>query len=125
MGDYSPEFQMAGAPLFMYVPGTRTFKDQSYNAFAEYAQNLVRYYNKGGFTGPDGPHISPGNRPITWWGIYNEPDATGMTPQQYVGMYNKVVLAMQAVDPSLKFISLELGAGFWAWSTISQRSSIK
>jgi Glycosyl hydrolase catalytic core len=70
----------------------------------------VRYYNvPGGFTAADGPHASASGLPIQWWGIYNEPNINNnLTPQQYVQMYNTVVPAMQAVDPSLKFAAIEL-----------------
>jgi hypothetical protein len=108
VADSSPEFQIADAPGFMYVPGTQTFEDTTYAQFATYAQNLVRYYNKGGFAAADGQHVSPSTTPITLWGIYNEPNLNGVTPAQYVQMYNALVPAMQTVDPSLKFVALEL-----------------
>ncbi|HEY1205400.1 MAG: glycosyl hydrolase [Bryobacteraceae bacterium] len=42
--------------------------------------------------------------------MYNEPNANNnLTPQQYVQMYNTLVPAMQAADPSLKFAAIELG----------------
>lgn len=118
VGDNSPEFQIAKAPPFMYTnngaSNQDTFLDTSYSQFAGYAQNLVRYYNQGGFTAPDGPHVSPSGLPIQWWGIYNEPtinNFTGMTgATDYTKMYNKVVPLMQQADTSgtLKFVALEL-----------------
>jgi len=52
--DHNPEFQVAYAPGFMYVNGTTNFTDPTFQEFAGYAANLVRYYNKGGFmTGGD------------------------------------------------------------------------
>ena len=109
VGDHSPEFQIAKAPAFMYDNGG-SFQDLTFQLFAGYTQNLVQYYNiPGGFTAPDGTHASPSGLPITWWGIYNEPNINNnLTPQQYVDMYNTVVPAMQAIDPSLKFAALEL-----------------
>jgi hypothetical protein len=112
VGDQSPEFQIAKAPPYMYSGGTSSgsFLDSTFTQFSGYTQNLVQYYNvPGGFTAADGAHSSPSGVPITWWGIYNEPNINNnLTPQQYVRMYNTVVPAMQAVDPSLKFAAIEL-----------------
>jgi hypothetical protein len=108
VGDRSPQFQIALAPDFMY-DAQRNFLDPSFQQFANYTQQLVLYYNKGGFLAPDGFHISPSPQPITYWGVYNEPNFNSMTPAQYTQMYNKVVPAMQAVDPTLKFLAGELG----------------
>ena len=115
VGDQSPELRLFPAPSFMYVNGDNTadFLDLTFQNFAGYAQNSVRYYNTGGFTSSDGVfHVSPsypGTR-ITWWGIYNEPNSNNnLTPQQYVQMYNTLVPAMLAADPSLKFAAMELG----------------
>jgi hypothetical protein len=109
VADHSPEFQIADAPAFMYTSGTQQFNDPTFVQFADYAANLVRYYNKGGFTANGTMYKSPSTYPITWWGIYNEPNYNGVTPEEYVTMYNALVPAMQAVDPSLKFVALELG----------------
>ena len=107
--DHSPEFQIAVAPAFMY-DANHNFLDPTYAQFAAYTQNLVRYYNvPGGFTAPDGPHASPSGTPITWWGIYNEPNFNNLDSAQYTALYNKVVPAMQSVDASLKYAAVELG----------------
>lgn len=109
VGDHSPEFQIAVAPAFMY-DAQHNFVDTSYAEFAAYAQNLVKYYNiAGGFTATDGPHASPSGLPITWWGIYNEPNYNNLSSAQYTQLYNTLVPAMQAVDPSLKYAAVELG----------------
>lgn len=109
VGDHSPEFQIAVAPAFMY-DANHNFVDGTYLSIAAYAQNLVRYYNvPGGFTAPDGPHASASGIPITWWGIYNEPNFNNLDSTQYTGLYNAVVPSMQAVDPSLKYAAVELG----------------
>ncbi len=119
IGDHSPELQLREAPAFMYVNGdnTQSFLDPTFQQFAVYAQNLVKYYNTGGFTSADGvSHVSPSYpaQKITWWGIYNEPDTNNnLTPQQYVQMYNTVVPAMQAADPSTKFVAMELAYQWW------------
>jgi Glycosyl hydrolase catalytic core len=107
VGDQSPEFQIAVAPAFMY-DANHNFLDATFQQFAAYAQNLVRYYNTGGFTAPDGTHASPSPNHITWWGIYNEPNINNLNATQYVNLYNTVVPAMQAVDPTIKFVAIEL-----------------
>jgi hypothetical protein len=108
VGDHSPEFQIAVAPDFMY-DSQHNFLDLTYQQFATYTQNLVRYYDTGGFTASDGFHVSPSPNPVTWWGIYNEPNFNNLDSTQYAALYNAVVPAMQAVDPSLKFAAVELG----------------
>lgn len=122
VGDHSPEFQIAKAPAFMYVnnDSNGNFIDTTFAQFAGYAQNLVRYYNAGGFTTPDGTHhVSPAypTDKITWWGIYNEPSINNhLDASNYTDMYNAVVPAMQSVDSSLKFVGLELCCGSEAWA---------
>ena len=109
VGDHSPEFQIAVAPSFMY-DSNHNFLDTSYGDFAAYAQNLVRYYNvSGGFAAADGQHASPSGNPITWWGIYNEPNFNNLNSTQYTQLYNAVVPALQTVDPSIKYAAVELG----------------
>jgi hypothetical protein len=109
VGDHSPEFQIADAPAFMY-DANHNFLDPTYQQFAAYTQDLVSYYNiAGGFSAPDGQHASPSGLPITWWGIYNEPNFNNLTSTQYTQLYNAVVPAMQAVDSSLKYAAVELG----------------
>ena len=107
VGDNSPEFQIAVAPAFMY-DANHNFVDPTFQTFAVYAQNLVQYYNTGGFTAGDGFHKSPSNHPVQWWGIYNEPSINNVNANQYTLMYNTLVPAMQSVDPSLKFVAIEL-----------------
>ena len=113
VGDHSPEFQIAKAPPFMYSgnDSSNSFLDLTFAQFAGYTQNLVQYYNTGGFTANGTLYVSaayPANK-VTWWGIYNEPNINNsLTAQQYTDMYNAVVPAMQAVDPSIKFAALEL-----------------
>ena len=111
VGDHSPEFQIAKAPAFMYSSNdsSDSFQDLTFAQFAGYAQNLVEYYNTGGFTANGQTYVSPSTDKITWWGIYNEPNLNNnLTPAQYVDMYNAVVPAMQTVDPTIKFAALEL-----------------
>jgi hypothetical protein len=110
VGDKSPQFQIANAPAFMY-DSNGNFRDATYAEFAEYCANLVRYYNKGGFTVNGVTYRSPANVPITWWGIYNEPNINQpltSSPAEYVKLYNAVAKSMLAVDPSIKLVALEL-----------------
>ncbi len=106
-GDHSPEFQIAGAPAYMndtngnLLPG-------SYTDFAGLSANLVRYYNTGGFDAGGAHFQSPNPYPITWWGIFNEPNGNGLAPQDYVDLYNTMVPAMAQADPSVKFAAVEL-----------------
>ena len=104
--DHSPEFQIATAPAWMCINGQLDVANHV-NDFAAYAANLVRYYNKGGFTWGGQLFKSKSNYPITWWGIFNEPNGNGITPEQYVTIYNTVVPAMLAVDPTIKLSAIE------------------
>ena len=111
--DHSPEFQIAVAPAFMdNAQGTFDIVNHLQD-FANYSANLVRYYNGGGFDW-GGQHfespslLSSSPHKITWWGIFNEYNINGLTPAEYVELYNTVVPAMLAVDPTIKFSALEL-----------------
>jgi alpha-L-arabinofuranosidase len=85
------------------------FVDPTYGQFATYSQQIVQYYNTGGFTNAGGTfHKSPSPYPITWWGIYNEPNINKLTALPYTQLYNATVRAMQAIDPALKFVAIEL-----------------
>jgi len=106
--DHSPEFQIAVTPSFFSLPSPLSSNDPNLALFVTYCQNLVSYYNKGGFTWGGTPFKSPSNYPITWWGIFNEYNINGLTPADYVVLYNAVVPAMLAVDPTIKFSALEL-----------------
>lgn len=108
--DHSPEFQIAVAPKFLNDPVTGHFvmTTANLNTFAAYCANLVRYYNTGGFTWGGQLFKSASPNKITWWGIFNEYNINGLTPAQYVQMYNTVVPAMLAADPTIKFSALEL-----------------
>ena len=121
VGDHSPEFQIAKAPPFMYVNNDSSagFRDLTFQQFAGYAKNLVQYYDTGGFVPSGGSLlVSPAypNEKITWWGIYNEPSINNhLDAVEYTTMYNALVPAMQSVDPSLKFVALELCCGSENW----------
>jgi hypothetical protein len=114
VADNSPEFQIAVAPAFLNDPTTGRFVFTTANvqAFAQYCANLVKYYNAGGFTwGPAQTNFVSPSYPlhkITWWGIYNEYNINGMTPSEYIQLYNAVVPAMLAVDSTIKISAMEL-----------------
>ena len=109
-GDHSPEFQIGTAPAFLsdafghILPG-------SIADFAQMSANMVRYYNTGGFTDSGKHYQSRSPYPVTWWGIFNEPDGNGLTSAQYVTLYNAVVPPMAQADPSIKFVAVELAGG--------------
>jgi uncharacterized protein (TIGR03437 family) len=106
-GDHSPEFQIATAPAYMSDANghilTTNFPD-----FATMSANLVQYYNTGGFDAGGQHYQSPTAYPITWWGVFNEPNGNGLTAEQYVSLYNSAAAAMAAVDPSIRLVALEL-----------------
>jgi hypothetical protein len=85
---------------------------QNYQDFANYAAQMVKYYNTTtGFTDDSGVrHVHTPFTPITYWSIYTIPDLVGMTPAQYADLYNLTVTAMQNAGSlvPLKFVALEL-----------------
>ncbi len=106
-GDHSPELQIGNAPAYMNDASGHILP-ASYGDFAQISANLVRYYNTGGFD-QAGNHFQSGlPYPVTWWGIFNEPNGNGLTAQQYTDLYNQVVPAMAQVDPTIRFVALEL-----------------
>ncbi|HEX8837496.1 MAG TPA: hypothetical protein VF748_11210, partial [Candidatus Acidoferrum sp.] len=111
--DHSPEFQIAVAPRFMYnAQGTFDIANHLQD-FANYSADLVRYYNGPGFDW-GGQHfaspslMSANPHKITWWGIFNEYNINGLTPAEYIQLYNTVVPAMLGVDSTIQFSALEL-----------------
>ncbi|MGB9457387.1 MAG: hypothetical protein WCB12_15170 [Bryobacteraceae bacterium] len=108
-GDHSPELQLATAPASMDdSSGHIILKTPAdFQAFAQYCANVVRYYNTGGFDVNGVHYQSPSPYHITWWGIFNEPNGNNVSASQYVTLYNIVVPAMQAVDPTIKFVAIE------------------
>jgi hypothetical protein len=106
--DHSPEFQIAVAPAFMDNAAGQLDIANHLNDFVQYSANLVRYYNTGGFTWGGQHFQSASANKITWWGIFNEYNINGLTAAQYVQLYNAVVPAMLAVDPTIQFSALEL-----------------
>ena len=111
---------IAYPPQWMWDCGTRTLRDPTFGEFAAYAARLVAYYNTGSFVAEDGRQIlnpaATENR-ATYWELWNEPDqhhsacppGPGLSPEQYVGMWNASADAMLAVDPSIKLVGPTTG----------------
>ncbi|HLY63325.1 MAG TPA: hypothetical protein VKV95_21485 [Terriglobia bacterium] len=108
VADHSPEFQIAVAPSFMNNSSGHLDITNHLADFVAYSANLVRYYNTGGFTWGGKHFQSVSANKITWWGIFNEYNINGLSPSQYAQLYNAVVPAMLAVDPTIEFSALEL-----------------
>ena len=105
--DHSPEMQLATAPPWMCNSNGQLDVANHAQDFAAYAANMVRYYNKGGFDWGGTHFQSPSSYPITWWGIFNEPNLNGLSAAQYTALYNVTVPAMLAVDPTIKISAIE------------------
>ena len=110
--DGSPLLQLY-APTWMWINGdpSKGLVDPTFNQFADFAATLVKYYNApGGFTDSTTgkTFVSPAGKPIQWWGVFNEPNLTSLTPQQYVALYNLTAQKMLAVDPNIKLVAVEL-----------------
>jgi hypothetical protein len=106
LGDRSPQLELA-VPVFM-SDASGGLPTANYQEFADYAANLVRYYNAGGFDLNRTHFQSLSSVHVTWWSIYNEPNFL-LAPDQYASLYNTVVPAMKAVDPSIKIVAVQLG----------------
>jgi uncharacterized protein (TIGR03437 family) len=106
-GDHSPEFQIGTAPAYLSNSSGQILP-ASIPDFAQMTANMVRYYNTGGFTDNGQHYQSPTPYPVTWWGIFNEPDINGVTSPEYVTLYNTAVPLMAQADPSIKFVAVEL-----------------
>jgi hypothetical protein len=106
--DNSPELQIAVAPAWMCKSdGTTLDVANHVGDFAAMMANIVRYYNKGGFDAGGTHFQSPGSHPIQWWGIFNEFNGNGLSGPDYVKLYNAMVPAMLAVDPTIKLSAFE------------------
>ncbi len=107
--DHSPELQIAVAPAWMCLnDGTTLDVANHAGDFAAMMANIVRYYNIGGFDVGSTHFQSTGNYPIQWWGIFNEFNGNGLNGTQYTQLYNTVVPAMLAVDPTIQLSAFEL-----------------
>lgn len=110
--DHSPEFQIAVAPTFPGLVdsnGHLIVNAANLNLMKTYFANLVSYYNTAtGFTWGGKTFKSPSTHHITWWGIFNEYNINGLSASEYVQLYNAVVPAMLAVDPTIRISAIEL-----------------
>lgn len=110
--DKSPELQLATAPAWMNDSNGHLLSAH-FQDFANYAADVVAYYNTTtGFTDSQGvQHVHATYTPITYWGIFNEPNYNGLTADQYVQLYNLVAPAMLAASSNvpIKLVGLELG----------------
>jgi hypothetical protein len=114
VGDQSINLVLVEGPSWMCtdVGPNCVLQPQNYQDFANYAAQMVQYYNTTtGFTDDSGiQHVHTPYTPITYWSIYTIPDLVGMTPAQYANLYNLTVTAMQKAGSlvPLKFVALEL-----------------
>jgi hypothetical protein len=110
VADKSPELQLATAPAWMDDSGG-SLLPAHFSDFATYSAEMVSYYNtSNGFRDSQGnTHVHSPLTPITYWGIFNEPNFNNIDSTQYTQIYNAAVPAMQAVDPTIKFAAVELG----------------
>jgi len=106
LADHSPLYEIVPPPYLTQSDNGVASGD--FPAFSGYTANLVSYFNAGGFQAGGSHFQAPSPYHITWWGIYNEPNINGMTPQAYTQLYNVTVPAMQAIDPTLRFVAVEL-----------------
>jgi hypothetical protein len=92
-----------------YTQGTE-LRDPSMKEAATYFANLLRWYEKGGFTDEFGKRWESGHHyKIAYWEVLNEIDFEHhWTPQEYTKFYDVVTAAMHQVDPDLKFMGLAL-----------------
>ncbi|HEX4427298.1 MAG TPA: hypothetical protein VH079_17995 [Terriglobales bacterium] len=114
--DASPELQLATAPLWMDNSSGHILPAH-FSDFASYAADVVSYYNtSAGFTDSGGTqHTHSPLTPVTYWGIFNEPNINGLDVAQYTQLYNLTVPAMQAADSNIKFVAVELSDGYNNW----------
>jgi hypothetical protein len=102
------------APPFMFNSFGK-LRDSSFHEYAVYLARLVGWYNKGGFTDDNGVyHRSSHSEWIHTWEIWNEPSSSGelpvpvpdktaqfLDPVSFARLFNTVVAAMRAVDPTI------------------------
>lgn len=79
---------------------------------AQYQARLVGWYTKGGFRDEYGVwHNSGHTYKIDYWEVLSEPDLEwGLSPQDYVRVYDATVQAVRNVNPALKFVGLSLAS---------------
>ena len=92
-----------------YEQGTE-LRDPSMKEVADYYARLVSWYTQGGFTDEFGKrHESGYHYSIPYWEVLNEIDFEHhITPETYTKLYDEVVLAVQKVQPDMKFVGMAL-----------------
>ncbi len=110
VADKSPELQLATAPAWMDATDGSLLPAHFFD-FAAYSADMVAYYNTSvGFKDTGGmTQVHSSLTPITYWGIFNEPNFNNIDPAQYTLLYNMTVPAMHSADPTIKFAAVELG----------------
>jgi len=92
-----------------YTQGS-DFRDPTFKEVADYYARLLSWYTKGGFTDELGKrHQSGHHYQIPYWEVLNEPDLErNWSPEAYTRLYDAVVTAMRAVEPTTKFVGVSL-----------------
>jgi hypothetical protein len=92
-----------------YTQGSE-FRDPTFKEVADYYARLLSWYTKGGFTDELGKrHESGHHYSIPYWEVLNEPDLErNLSPEVYTKLYDAVVTAMRAVEPTTKFVGVSL-----------------
>ncbi|BBZ03163.1 hypothetical protein MCHIJ_26000 [Mycolicibacterium chitae] len=84
-------------------------RDPSCTEVADYFYRVASWYIAGGFHDELGTWHSSGHRyRFAYWEVLCEPDLRGLTPQQYVRLYDAVVDRLRPLDPQMKFVGLSL-----------------
>ena len=111
VGDKSIVLVLQTAPPWMNDQNGHLLPEH-FQDFAAYAAQMVKYFNTtAGFTDASGTqHVHAPFTPVTYWGIFNEPDINGLTAAQYTDLYNQTVSAMLAAGSQvpMKFVAVEL-----------------
>jgi hypothetical protein len=96
-------------PVWDYTQGS-DFRDPTFKEVADYYARLLSWYTKGGFTDELGKrHESGHHYKVPYWEVLNEPDLErNLSPEAYTRLYDAVVTAMRAVEPTTKFVGVSL-----------------
>ncbi|SFS14145.1 Glycosyl hydrolases family 39 [Granulicella pectinivorans] len=98
--------------VFWHYTQGNDLRDPSMKEAAAYFARLVAWYTQGGFTDELGKrHESGHHYHFAYWEVLNEIEFEhNWTPEAYTRFYDTVTAAIHAVDPSIKFMGLALGA---------------
>lgn len=133
---FAPDFMWTCYPNSIGVGGTQgtgSVADLTFKTFAQYMARIVSYYNKGTMTTESGQVMTnPAgiSHAIQYWELWNEPDLNietpcapsngyGITPAQYLTMWDAVTAAMVQVDPTLKFVGPATAGAQFGSSTMT------